>query len=140
MSRAGKNIKNIVNEQRSHRDISYRDTSPMEAQLETDASSDAEIVDQLQKKVKILKAELEQRSRAVTAIQRNFEGLSNMCKEENNISTELKRVNADLLKELQQVKKQYQESQNKIKVITDKASAEKAEVEKLKKDAELFEA
>lgn len=100
MSRAGKNIKNIVNEHRSHRDI-----SPM--QMDAESTSDADIVDQLQKKVKVLKAELEQRSTAVTAIQRNFEGLSNMIKEERNITIELKRVNTDLVNENQKLKKQY---------------------------------
>jgi chromosome segregation ATPase len=66
------------------------------------------LLDELSKKIEEQKREIEQRNTTLMAIQRNFESLSVLCKNEKNANMELNRQLASLkednLKFLAQIK------------------------------------
>eukprot|EP00742_Colponemidia_sp_Colp-10_P007935 GILJ01008562.1.p1 GENE.GILJ01008562.1~~GILJ01008562.1.p1 ORF type:complete len:749 (+),score=132.63 GILJ01008562.1:105-2249(+) len=69
------------------------------------SDSDRMLITQLQSRIEQQKQELDQRTSTVSALQRNFESLSSLCKEEREEMLVLKRARTDLETELMKLRK-----------------------------------
>ena len=85
MSRGNRDIRVLIHDTRRGSQPTKINRSPSNPPITSSKSSksvreigDSHFETQLEKKVRELNQELEERSSAVTALQRNFEGLSNM--------------------------------------------------------------